>query len=87
MLKRMLNYLSLLSVLIAFGCKEEQRVELCLGSVDGSRLACNDERREESQYFRSLQKGDICTNPRDYEATRRWCLDNYKKLKACQRRN
>lgn len=87
MQKLMLNCLILLSVLIILGCKEEQKVELCLGSVDGSRLACNDERKEKSEYFRPLLKGDICTNPKDYEATRRWCLNLYKELKACKRRN
>lgn len=70
-----MNYLSLLSVLIitvATSCQnipETPVAELCVGT-DQDDLACNDPRLgDDESYFRNLNRGDVCTNPDDYQ---RW---------------
>jgi hypothetical protein len=74
------NYLSLLLILIALvGCKNFQK-ELCIATAEGD-LVCDDQRKEIPGYFRKLKKGDIVTNPDDYERIQKEII---KREKACR---
>lgn len=48
-------------------------------------LACNDPRRDKNKrkYFRVIKKGDIVTNPNDYERMQKEII---KRAKTCRRR-
>lgn len=62
------------------------KTETCITTTEGDG-ACDDPRLEEPKrsYFRDYKKGDMCTNPSDYQLLENYCSTLRQNLIKCER--
>jgi hypothetical protein len=88
MLNQKLIWLFLLSNLTISSCKfrPPPKRELCASAESRDfEIVCNDPRRNEPNYIRDINKGDICTNPSAYADFKNYCATLRTDLKKCLR--
>lgn len=66
------------------------KTELCVATgFQSSEVACSNTAKPdgEQKYFRQLEKGDMVTNPNDFERVQTYCIDLRQELIKCKRRS